>query len=399
MSQTKSEQVLVHAPFGRDAALICRALKRAGMAPSICATVDALCSALGEDTGAALISDESLTKANVAALADALREQPLWSDLPLLVTTSGGEATAASRWRLDILEPLGNLTLLERPLKSVTLVSAVETALRARRRQYQLRETFVERERLLRELQRSNEELAQFAHVVSHDLQAPIRMVKCFSELLALRYRGQLDTTGEEFTDTIQDGASTMEVLTRTLLHYATVGQEPLTQDFVELRSVVEAVMTTLQPTIEELGAEVLLDDLPEVSGDRVLLQQLVQNLVSNALKYRDPMVTPRIRIGAEQAEQEWIVSVKDNGRGVAPADRERIFLPLTRLHGSEIFGTGMGLAVCRKIVERHGGKIWVESALGAGAAFYFTLPVAVPEFESVPAMPSAIPSASKRKA
>ncbi|HEY1759200.1 MAG TPA: ATP-binding protein [Bryobacteraceae bacterium] len=376
MSQTQPEQVLVHAPYGRDATLICQVLGRAGIAADPCATVEGLCAALGQDTGAALISDESLTTVNVAALADVLSAQPIWSDLPLIITTSGGEATEASRRRLEILEPLGNVSLLERPLKSVTLVSSIQTALRARRRQYQLRETFVEREQLLLELRRSNEELAQFAHVVSHDLQAPIRMVKCFSELLALRYRGKLDTTGEEFIDTIQDGASSMEVLTRTLLNYATAGQAPITPAMVDLANVVDAVVTTLQPTIEELHADVSYSSLPTVSGDPVLLQQLIQNLASNALKYRDPAVTPRVRISARQAEHEWIISVEDNGQGVAPQHHESIFLPLTRLHGGDIFGTGMGLAVCRKILERHGGRIWIKSELGAGATFYFTLPI-----------------------
>ena len=379
MSQVRPDRVLVHAPYGRDAPLICKVLERAGIETGVCASVDDLCSALGEDTGAALISDQSLTRASAAALAGVLNAQPIWSDLPLIVTTSGGEATEASRRRLEILEPLGNVSLLERPLRSVTLVSSVKTALRARGRQYQLRETFVERERLLLELRRSNEDLAQFAHVVSHDLQAPIRMVKCFSELLALRYRGKLDTTGEEFIDTIQDGASTMEVLTRTLLNYATAGQEPLTLTTVGLRNIADAVVTTLQPAIHELHAEVRYGELPPVNGDRVLLQQLVQNLVSNALKYHAPEVRPRVCISAKQAEREWIVSVKDNGQGVAPQYHQSIFLPLMRLHGREIFGTGMGLAVCRKIVERHGGRIWVESALGAGATFSFTLPFAAP--------------------
>ena len=151
----------------------------------------------------------------------------VWSDLPLIVTTSGGEATVGSRRRLNILGPLGNFSLLERPLRTVTLVSAVQAALRARRRQYQLREHVAERERLVQELKRSNEELTEFAHVVSHDLQAPVRMVKSFSELLARRYRGQMDKTADEFIGTIQEGVSSMETLIRTLLAYATVGQAP----------------------------------------------------------------------------------------------------------------------------------------------------------------------------
>ena len=256
------------------------------------------------------------------------------SAIPLIVTTSGGDATEASRRHLEILEPLGNVSLLERPLRAVTLVSAVQTALRARRRQYQLRENFAERERLVRELERSNEELAEFAHVVSHDLQAPIRMVSSFSELPARRHKGQLDVESDQLIDTIQAGAAAMDALVRTLLNYATVGQESLTPDSVSLRSVVDAVITTLGPAIEEVRAEVSYGDLPTVCGDRVLLQELVQNLVSNALKYRDPKVIPRMFITSERNCDEWIVSVRDNGPGIPPQYQARIFMPLKRLHG-----------------------------------------------------------------
>src|SRR5690242_9573504 len=240
MRQPQPERVLVHAPFGRDAALICQILARSGIGGDICPTVDALLSAIGEGTGAALISDQLLTRADVSALTSVLSEQPPWSDIPLIVTTSGGEATDASQRHLEILEPLGNVSLQERPLRAVTLVSAVQTALRARRRQYQLRENFAERERLVRELERSNEELAEFAHVVSHDLQAPIRMVSCFSALLARRHKGELGVATDQLIDTIQAGAAAMEALVRTLLNYATVGQASLTPDNVSLRSIVD---------------------------------------------------------------------------------------------------------------------------------------------------------------
>jgi signal transduction histidine kinase len=374
VSQTNPEHVLVHAPFGRDAAMICQFLAQAGVSTKSCSTVEDVCAQIEEDTGAVFISDESLTAGNISALVAVLNAQPPWSDLPVIVTTSGGEATLASRRRLDILGPLGNFSLLERPLRTVTLVSAVKTALRARRRQYQLREHVAERERLVQELKRSNEELTQFAHVVSHDLQAPVRMVKTFSELLARRYRGQIDETANEFIGTIQDGASTMETLIRTLLAYATVGQGPLSRKRVGLGSVVDAVITMLQPSIDELHAAVSYGDLPTVHGDRVLLQQLVQNLVGNALKYVGD-AAPRVNIAAHPAGGEWVVSVKDNGPGIAAEHQESVFQPLKRLHGSEISGTGMGLAVCRKIAERHGGRIWVESRPGNGCTFFFTLP------------------------
>jgi light-regulated signal transduction histidine kinase (bacteriophytochrome) len=336
--------------------------------------VEQICAQLNDDTGAVLISDEALNRASISELVKVLRNQPPWSDIPLILTTSGGEATTASRRRLELLAPLGNFSLLERPLRAATLISAVQTALRARRRQYQIRDHVAERERLVQELKRSNDELTQFAHVVSHDLQAPVRLVKVYSQLLARRYRGQIDQTADEFIATIEDGASTMEALIRTLLAYATVGHGPVTRRRVGLQSVVDAVVTTLQPTIDELEASVSYGDLPTVYGDRVLLQQLLQNLIGNALKYSGP-AAPRVNIKASYSRTEWIVSVADNGPGIAAEYHEGIFLPLKRLHGNEISGTGMGLAVCRRIAERHGGRIWVESQPGMGCTFCFTVP------------------------
>jgi len=217
-----------------------------------------------------------------------------------------------------------------------------------------------------------------------------VRAVKVFSELLVQRYRGQMDQTADEFIGMIQDGASNMETLIRTLLAYATVGQGPLTRKRVGLGSVVDAVVTTLQPTIEELQAEISYGELPTVHGDPVLLQQLVQNLIGNALKYVGESA-PRLKISAHDAGREWVVAVKDNGPGIAPEHHGTIFLPLKRLHGGEISGTGMGLAVCRKIAEHHGGRIWVDSRPGMGCTFYFTLPI--PEREQKPEAAGSVAS------
>lgn len=375
MGETQAEVLLIHAPYGRDAALICQVSRGAGVTGRVCTTVEELCAGIDHTTGAALIGDEALTATNVAMLSEVLRGQPPWSDLPLIVTTSGGEATAASRMRLRMLDPLGNVSLLERPLRVVTLVSAVKMALRARRRQFQLRDNFAERERLVGELERSNEELANFAHIVSHDLQAPIRTVRSFSELLVRRYGETLDGDAGRVIRTIRDGACTMEELVRTLLDYASLGQEPLTASPVDLQGVVEEVLTALQVDIEESGAVVTCCPMPIVSGDRLQLLQLIQNLVGNALKYGRSDINTAISICAEAGAGEWRVSIRDNGRGIAAEDHERIFQPLKRLHGREIAGTGMGLAVCRKIVERHHGRLWVESTPGKGARFTFTLP------------------------
>ncbi len=360
--------------------MICSFLERARIPAGVCTTLEALCSSINESTGAVLISDESLTPSSVFALNRVLSGQPPWSDIPLIITTTGGEATEVRRGRLRIVEPLGSVSLLQRPVEAGTLVSTVSAALRARRRQYQLRDNFAEKERLVRQLEQSNEDLAEFAHVVSHDLQAPIRLVSLYSELLSQRCQSQLDRVADEYIRTIRSRIQMMEALIRTLLDYTTAGRDGTARRQVDLSCAAADVLTTLQPTIAGIRAEVSCDSLPTVKGDPLLLQQLLQNLLDNALKYRDTAVMTRVLISAKREEDGWNISVRDNGPGIAPEDHNRIFLPLKRLHGRDITGTGMGLALCRKIVERHGGRIWVESELGHGATFCFTLP---DEFES----------------
>lgn len=232
-----------------------------------------------------------------------------------------------------------------------------------------------ERERLLQELERSNGELSDFAHVAAHDLQTPLRTILSYAQLLDRQTRGQLDETGREFLQMVLDGAARMDHLVRALLNYAQVGQgTPRTRE-VPMEAVVGGALENLQASISEQRAEVSHDELPVVMGDSVQLLQLVQNLVSNGIKYARPGVLPRIHIGANRQERTWRFFVQDNGQGISNEYQEQVFQPFRRLHGYEVAGTGMGLAVARKIVERHGGRIWVESVAGEGSTFYFTLP------------------------
>jgi PAS domain S-box-containing protein len=228
----------------------------------------------------------------------------------------------------------------------------------------------IEREQLLQQVECSNEELTQFAHVVSHDLQAPIRGIRIFSQMLLRSYQPQLDPTARHYLQTIIKSADSMGTLVRTLLGYATVGQGTVTLSRVSLDSVLEAVVTSLHPLIAEAGASIEILPLPEVRGDAILLHQLFQNLLSNAVKYHSPGKVPKIVVRAQSHLDVWVISIKDNGPGIEPRYHQHIFAPLKRLHGTEIEGTGIGLAVCKRIVEGHRGRIWVESQLGQGATF-----------------------------
>ena len=234
-----------------------------------------------------------------------------------------------------------------------------------------------ELERTAAELRRSNAELEQFAHIASHDLQEPLRMVASYTQLLERRYASRLDDAAREFIGYAVDGAKRMQQFIAGLLRYSRVGSEPRVLEEVSLGRAFEDAVANLRIAIQETGATVEARDLPVIEGDPRQMTQLFQNLIGNALKFRKPGEPPRVEVWAEQQGEFWRVSVRDNGIGLDPRFSERVFIIFQRLHTREEYeGTGLGLAICKKIVERHGGRIWVESKEGEGATFSFTLPV-----------------------
>jgi PAS domain S-box-containing protein len=228
------------------------------------------------------------------------------------------------------------------------------------------------------ELQRSNEDLQQFAYVVSHDLQEPLRAISGYTSLIEKRYKSRLDSDADEFIEFIVEGAERMQRLITDLLEYSRVGSRDVRPyGPVDLGAALDAALLNLQRSIDESGARVeRLGKLPDVLGDKQRLTQLLQNLVGNALKYRADR-SPIIRISAEPRDGQWICSVSDNGIGFDQAHAERIFGVFRRLHGARYPGTGIGLAIAKRIVEFHGGRMWAVSSLGEGSTFYFTLPAA----------------------
>ncbi len=232
-----------------------------------------------------------------------------------------------------------------------------------------------EAEQHARELSRSNEELTQFAYVASHDLQEPLRMVISYTQLLSRRYKGKLDSDADEFIAFAVDGASRMQRLIQDLLAYSRVGTKGINLLCVSSEDALQRALTNLQDAIERSGARVTHDPIPVVLADEMQLTQLFQNIVGNAIKYQD-QDTPVVHVSAVRNEAgQWVFGIRDNGIGIDPQYFERIFGMFQRLHGRNTFGgTGMGLAICKKIVERHGGTISVESKPGRGSTFRFVL-------------------------
>ena len=567
-SESVRTRVLILAPVGRDAQLACAVLAQDQLGAEVCSDVEDLCNKFQQGAGAAVIADEALKPETLPLLAACVKDQPAWSDFPFIILTGGRAIAADMRRRFEATLPLGNVTLLERPLRSMTLLTVVRSALRARARQYEVehhvdevRQAEAERSqayageqaahaqiellnhlgeilaaelnldsllpavveagkdlsgadlgiffgedlvthsgqfqlrwasglpveqvegalgeyasidgaeishRILRwsergegrytredglirsiaqrlslgncmalplssrrgrvvgvlvfghrsedsfserdervaaslasqaaiaidnarlfalaeqersrlevarqALLRSNEELRQFAYVASHDLQEPLRTVASFTQLLVNRYEDRADPETKEFVSYIVDGVERMSGLIHDLLEYSHTGvHNTLPSEPVSAESAVTEVLFSLSAAIQESGATITHDALPEVWLDGRSLVQLFQNLIGNAIKYRSDKPL-HVHVSAELKDEEWLFSVRDNGIGIAPQYYDRIFGIFKRLHGKEIPGTGIGLAICQRIVEWHGGKIWVESEPGQGSVFRFTL-------------------------
>jgi light-regulated signal transduction histidine kinase (bacteriophytochrome) len=230
--------------------------------------------------------------------------------------------------------------------------------------------------KVVEELARSNKDLEQFAYVASHDLQEPLRQVRAFVQILRDRHLGKLEGDAERYMEFVYEGAVRMSNLVRGLLEYSRVGAKDTGKRPISCQEALEAALANLQASIAEARAVVTHDDLPTVLAEPLQLTQLFQNLIGNAIKFRRDGVAPIIHVKCCRDGRQWLFTVKDNGIGIAPEFREKVFMIFQRLHGREKYpGTGIGLAICKKIVEQHGGKVWIESQVNEGSTFYFTLP------------------------
>jgi hypothetical protein len=227
-----------------------------------------------------------------------------------------------------------------------------------------------------RELARSNADLQRFAHVISHDLQEPLRVVATFTDVLDRRYADRLDAEAHQYLRYAMEGAQRMQGMIHALLDFCLLEKTPGKFRKTDCNELLDKVLVSLAVAVKESGAEVTRDRLPVVEGDELLLSNVIQNLVANGVKFRRQGVAPKVHVGATRTDGGWTLFVRDNGIGIDEKDRDRLFMVFRRLAGSENYpGTGVGLAICKRIVERHGGRIWWEPAEGGGSDFRFTLP------------------------
>jgi signal transduction histidine kinase len=301
-----------------------------------------------------------------------LATEPANSAAVVMLTGQGDETVAVEAMKWGAQDYLVKHTLTPDGLQQA-IQNAVEVC--------QLRRTIEDQRRQLErskaDLERSNRELERYARVVAHDLEAPLRAIRTGLEGLAQRSGDRLDGQSSEFVQETIESTHRMAKLIRGILDYSRASA-PNTSPWqqVDLNRVAKDALGNLKVPIQESGATVEIETLPTVTGDEAMLLQVLQNLIGNGIKYQPRGQNPRVHVSARRLDGSWDISVGDNGIGLDPAKAERIFEPFIRLHAHEYEGTGVGLAVCRAVVERHGGEIWVEGEPGKGSTFHFTLPV-----------------------
>ncbi len=351
-----------------DAELVARALRRGGFSAAVVVVQGEkeFERELRAHRPDIVIADYNLPQWKGMEALDVLRREGL--DIPLILVSGAlGDVTAVEcikRGATDYVLKDGLARLPE----------AVRRALEEKRQLRMRRQAEEDLARKVEELARSNADLEQFAYIASHDLQEPLRMVATYTQLLAERYRGRLDEDADKFIGYVNEGALRMQTLVQDLLAFSRVGRNCAACVRVDCDAAIEEVLLILGPAIEESGAAVTHGALPVVCANPSHITQLFQNLIGNAIKFHGKEA-PVISVQAEKAGEQWLFSVSDNGIGIAPEQAENIFVVFQRLHTrTEYAGNGIGLAICKKIVEHCGGKIWVEPQAGHGSTFKFTM-------------------------
>ncbi len=399
------ERILTVAPIGADAANVRDVLGRAGIEAVAFSPLAALAREIENGCGAILLTEEAVDDSGRRELSSALERQPPWSDIPVILLISGGNSQRVAAEAGRLIGARGNITLIDRPLRIAVLLSTAQAALRARRRQYEVCALLGERDELLASLERRvtertakleelNGELEAFSYSVSHDLRAPLRSLEMYARILCEEFGAVLPEEGRQYAERIAKNAEKMDRLTRDVLTLSRLTRGEMTLDSLDLDTVLSDVINQYP----DLGAVhryiELSSPLGWILGHGPSLTQCFSNLLQNALKFVPEGRVPQVRVYSENRDGRRRVFVHDNGVGIDPVHHQRIFGIFERAGSTKVPGTGIGLAIAKKAVERMGGSIGVESAIGAGARFWIDLPQAASS-SSAPLERSAEPWAT----
>jgi two-component system, sensor histidine kinase and response regulator len=319
-----------------------------------------------------ILLDIMMPDLNGYEVCERLKSNPHTAQIPVIFLSALDDTTAKVK-----AFSYGGSDYITKPFQAEEVLARIDKQMTLERLQRQLIQKNNELQTLNQELQRSNTELEQFACVASHDLQSPLQLIIGYADMLLWKYDSFLDEKGEHYLSEIAKASQRMNQLIQDLLSYSRVKAGQVEFEVLECEVILEEAIANLQDDIQVSGASITHDHLPVVLGDRTQLIQLFQNILSNAIKFRRPQVTPEIKISITPQEEEQVVqfSIQDNGIGIDPKDYSLVFEIFKRLHAYNQYpGTGIGMSLCKKIVEGHGGRIWVESELNQGTTFFFTL-------------------------
>lgn len=376
---TIEERVLLLAPTGGDSANAIAVLRTAGFEAVVCGDLEEVVRHAREGAGAMLLAEEALRTKSLNALTHFLKEQPSWSDLPLIMITSGGDTTHTSLRAYEAFGPAVNLSLVERPFRVITLVSTLRAALRSRRRQYEVRDLLEQLEEKVRErtmqLEQTISELEAFSYSMSHDLRAPLRAMRGYSEALMDEHAARLDENGQKYLQRILNASERLDRLVQDVLRYSRVARGTIDCVPIDLEALIASVITEY-PGLRPPHAQIdVAKPLLRVNGHEASLTQVISNLLGNAAKFVSPGRMATINVWTEKRGARVRIFIADNGIGIAPENHERIFKMFERLSaGTEYEGTGIGLAIVAKAVERMGGNVGLESETGKGSTFWIEL-------------------------
>ncbi len=375
------ERILVLAPRGRDRLLLADALRKAGCRPEVLESLPGLLAELGRGAGVLLFEEEAIDAKTAPMLLEALSRQPPWSDVPVIILTAPSRLERQTRRLVLSLGRSANVVLLERPIRILTLVQTAESALRARRRQYEVRDFQGTLEARVAErtaqVEASMKEMDTFSYTIAHDLRAPLRHLARYSEALDLDCGADLRGDCAEYLRQIRSGAQRMDALVQDILRYSRLTRAEVSLGPVDVEVVASGVLRDLESELRDRKARVTIDAArARVVADPFLLSQALVNLVSNSIKFVSPGTTPSVRIRTEDRGPLTRILVEDNGIGIASRHHARVFEIFERLHGPEAYGgTGIGLAIVRRVVERQRGRVGLESEEGKGSRFWIELP------------------------